>query len=81
MRIISSLYQGLNTNSKHLTYYFKVKWEEELNIEISDEKWHKMQKIHHISTNSRIWREFALYCYTKKEKQAATQQSEMLRML
>lgn len=49
----------MNINNKHLTKYIKMKWEKELKVEISDEEWHKMWMVHHSSTNSRIWREFA----------------------
>ena len=59
IRIISALYQGFIKNDKHSTKYIKVKWEEELHIQISDEDWHDMWRTHHSSASLRTWREFS----------------------
>lgn len=58
-RIISAIYRGLNSHDKNSTNYIKGKWEKEFNMEITDDEWLNMWKIHQTSTSSRIWREFS----------------------
>lgn len=57
-KTISNLYLGIQSSKKHSTNYIKKKWEEELNIEITDETWLNILETQQSSTNSRSWREF-----------------------
>lgn len=57
-KIVSKLYACLQNCNSNTTLYVKLKWEEELQIELSECDWHLMCKIRHSSTSSRRWREF-----------------------
>ncbi len=57
-KIICRIYQGLQKQNGNSTGSIKTKWEEELNIEISQEDWHSVWSAQHSSTSSRKWRIF-----------------------
>ena len=56
---ISPVYTILENNCKYQDTKTKLKWEEELNISISEESWREMNQNVHSTTASPYWREYA----------------------
>ena len=57
-RMVSKLYQSITGSRRHTTDYIKVKWEKELNIEITAEQWTNICETQYTTSSSNTWREF-----------------------
>lgn len=55
--IISTLYQQLMENLGKTTCYVKLKWEQELEVKITNDEWLNIWRTQRSSTSSWMWRE------------------------
>lgn len=58
VKIVSKLYRGLQKQNGRNSSYVKLKWELELNTELTESDWHSMCRTQQTFTSSKRWREF-----------------------
>lgn len=55
-KMFSKLYNAILTSKQENTEYIKKKWEKEIQIEITQDNWEKICKLHWVTTGSNTWR-------------------------